>query len=128
MNSRLLARASLTHALNDRCWNRAVLGEALYPALDDCDRAVHLLPHSAVVLDSRGFLHLRRKEFDKAISDYDAALKIDPKAAWSLYCRGVAKSHMGKPDAAADISAALALDSGLAERAKLYGVVAGLRQ
>jgi len=33
-----------------------------------------------------------------------------------------------KPDAAADMSAAVTLDSGLAERAKLYGVVAGLRQ
>ena len=43
-----------------------------------------VLPHSAAVLDSRGFVHLRRKEFDKAISDYDAALKIDPKAAWPL--------------------------------------------
>ena len=128
MNSRLLAGASLTHALNDRCWNRAVLGEALYPALDDCDNAVNLLPHSAAVLDGWGFVHLRRKEFDKAINDYDAALKIDPKAAWSLYCRGIAKSHMGKPDAAADMSAAVTLDSGLAERAKLYWVVAGLRQ
>lgn len=116
------ADARLAHALNDRCWNRAVLGVDVYPALDDCNRAVSLLPHSAAVLDSRGFIRLRRKEFDKAIRDYDAALKINPKAAWSLYCRGIAKSNLGKPDAAADMSAAAALDVGVAERAKRYGV------
>lgn len=116
------ADAGLAHALNDRCWNRALLGVELSPALDDCNRAAKLLPHSAQILDSRGFVHLRRKEFDKAISDYDAALKIDPKAAWSLYCRGIAKSNLGKADAAADMAAAAALDPGVAERAKRYGL------
>jgi tetratricopeptide (TPR) repeat protein/predicted aspartyl protease len=116
------ADAGLAHALNARCWNRAVLGEELYPALDDCNRAANLLPHSAEIFGSRGFVHLRRKEFAKAISDYDAALKINPKSALALYCRGIAKSDLGKADAAADLSAAAALDSGVAERAKRYGV------
>lgn len=115
--------AGLPMALNERCWSRAVLNEALDQALDDCNRALRLLPKSAQILDSRGYVHLRRKEFDKAISDYDAALQISPRLAWSLYCRGVAKAHSGRAqEGAQDMSAAVAADAHVVERAKLYGI------
>jgi len=114
---------NLPDALNSRCWDRAVLNEALDQALDDCNAAVRLRRNSQPVLDSRGFVHLRRKEFDKAIADYDAALHADPKAAFSLYCRGVAKSLAGKgQDGSKDMSAAIAQDPHVVEQAKLYGI------
>ena len=115
--------AHLPVALNDRCWNRAVLNQALDRALDDCNKAIRLQPRSAAFLDSRGYVHLRRKEFDQAIADYDAALKLDPKGAWSLYCRGIAKTHAGKAaDGAKDMSAAVAQDAHVTEYAKRYDV------
>jgi tetratricopeptide (TPR) repeat protein len=115
--------AGLPAALNDRCWNRAVLNQDLDQALDDCTRALRLQRDSEPLLDSRGFVHLRRKEFDKAIADYDAVLEANPKAAWSLYCRGIAKSRAGKvADGASDMSAAVARNPRVAERAKRYGI------
>jgi tetratricopeptide (TPR) repeat protein len=109
----------LPQALNNRCWNRAALNQALDKALDDCNRAVRLRPDSTSYLDSRAFVYLRSGAFDKAIADYNAVLKSDPKAAWSLYCRGVAKSRAGKTgDGAADMAAAAALNPRVTERAK----------
>jgi hypothetical protein len=50
-------------------------------------------------------------------------LKINPKAAWSLYCRGVAKSRTGKgQDGTSEMTAAVAQDLHAADRAKRYGV------
>jgi tetratricopeptide (TPR) repeat protein/predicted aspartyl protease len=112
----------LPKALNQRCWDRAVLDQGLDQALDDCNRAVRSQPKSAMLLDTRGFVHLRRKEFGAAIADYDTALKINPKLTWALYCRGVAKSRLGKErDGATDISAAVAQDAHIVERAKHFG-------
>jgi tetratricopeptide (TPR) repeat protein/predicted aspartyl protease len=114
---------SLSQALNERCWDRALLGQELDRALKDCNAALRLDAHSPALLDSRGFVHLRSGEFEKAIADYDAALKIHPKQAWSLYCRGVAKLRTGKiKEGEADIAAAVAIDPHLAERAKQYDV------
>ena len=74
-------------------------------------------------LDSRGLVHLRRGEYAAAISDYDAALAINPKIAWSLYGRGVAELKTGdKAKGDADLAAAAALAPKLAERAAKLGV------
>jgi tetratricopeptide (TPR) repeat protein len=116
---------SLSQALNDRCWARALLGQELDRALSDCNAGLRLQAHSQELLDSRGLVHLRRGEFDKAIADYDAALKIDPKEAWSLYCRGLAELRAKKnKEGEADIAAAAAIAPHMAERAKRYGIVA----
>ena len=85
---------------------------------------MHARPHSAEVLDSRGLLYLRRGDYAKAIADYDAALSIKPKIAWSLYGRGVAELRGGdKAKGQADIADATALSAELPAKAKLYGVM-----
>jgi tetratricopeptide (TPR) repeat protein len=72
---------------------------------------------------SRGLVHLRLGEFDKAIADYDAALAINPKLGWSLYCRGLAKQRKGlTAEGAADIAAATALDPKLPNEVKRRGL------
>ena len=53
------------------------------------------MPGDGYILDSRGFVYLRLGQFDDAIADYNAALKINPKIASSLYGRGVAKLKKG---------------------------------
>jgi len=110
-------------ALTGRCWSRALIGQELDKALNDCNRALRLLPHDSSALDSRGLVHLRRSEFDASISDYDAALAIKPKSAWSLYGRGLAKRGKGDTSGgAADIAAAMAINPELPDRVKRWGV------
>jgi len=75
------------------------------------------------VLDSRGLVHLRLGDLDRAIADYDAALALNPKLAWSLYGRGVAKIKKGNAVAGnVDITAALAVQANIATKAKAHGI------
>ena len=80
-------------ALNGRCWSRALQGEELPLALNDCDTAERRVqkssPEFAKILDSRALVLLRMGNFDKSIADYSASLKINPKNPWGWYGRGI---------------------------------------
>ena len=112
---------------NQRCWFRAidphVQQSQLQRALADCNEALRL-KHNA--FDSRGFVYLKLGEYDRAITDYDANLKIDPKPVdyvGSLYGRGIAKLRKGDTSGGnADIAAAKAIQSDIAEEFAGYGV------
>jgi len=108
-------------AWNNRCFDRAITGQ-LAAALADCNESLRL-KWEAHALDSRGLVYLKMGEFDKAIADYDAAFKSDPKLAGSLYGRGLAKRKKGD-DAGADldIAAAKALRPTIADDFARYGV------
>lgn len=68
-------------------------------------------------------VHLRRGEFAAAIADYDAALKLQPKLAPSLYARGLARQVSGdKAGGVADIQAATAIDPQVGAWMKSYGI------
>ena len=63
------------------------------------------------------------ERLEKAIADYNEALKINPKIAWSLYGRGLAELRKGMTvQAEADIAAAKALAPHLPELAQGIGV------
>lgn len=114
----------MPRARHSRCWARALTGQGLDRALDDCNFAVRRDPKVAAVLDSRGLVYLRQGRYDKAIADYDAALALDPKIAWSLYGRGLAKQHLGQAAAGqADVAAATALAPKIAEIFASHGIV-----
>ena len=71
---------------------------------------MRLRPDDPNTLDSRGFAYLKMGETDRAIADYTAALKLDPKLAGALYGRGVAKLRKGdKKGGEADLAAAKAM-------------------
>lgn len=114
----------LHNAYNARCWAQARLGAALDPGIKDCDKAIRLTPNNAVTLESRALLRLRLGDFDRAITDYNASLKLQARYAWALYGRGLAESHRPKTaDAAAtDIAAATALAPHIADEFKKRGV------
>ena len=60
---------------------------------------------------------------DAALTDYDAALRIDPKMAAALYGRGIAFRRKGdEARAAADIAAALKIQPDIAEELARHGV------
>lgn len=113
----------MPHARNARCWARALTGQQLDLALDDCNAAVRSSPKVAAYLDSRGLVYLRQGRYDKAIADYDAALALNPKGVWSLYGRGLAKQHLGQGAAGqADLAAATALFPHIADEAASHGI------
>jgi tetratricopeptide (TPR) repeat protein/predicted aspartyl protease len=113
----------MPRARNLRCWSRALWGQELDQALNDCDVALRLRPETATFLDSRGLVRLRRGEYDQAIGDYDHALSLGSKDAWSYYGRGVAKLRKGlTAEGNADIAAATAREPNIAEVAGKRGI------
>ena len=87
-------------ALGQRCRASAIQNEALDVGLADCNKALRIAdkknPSYGHLLENRGLLELRQANNDKAIADFDAALKIMPKSATALYGRGVAKVRNNK--------------------------------
>jgi tetratricopeptide (TPR) repeat protein len=123
LDSALKRKPADADLYNDRCLVRAAWGRELVAALTDCDTALQFRPNDPDVLRSRALVFLRRTDYPSAIEDCDAALARRPKFAVSLYLRGVAKRKSG--DAAggdADVTAAKALDAGIADEYAKYGV------
>ncbi len=113
----------LPEALNGRCWARALTNRDLDKALADCNGAVRANSRNHDFLDSRGMVFLRLSQFQKSIADYDASLAMQPKSAWSLYGRGVAKTKSGDPAGGKiDLAAAAAVNPNIASTAAKYGI------
>jgi tetratricopeptide (TPR) repeat protein len=111
------------YAFNDRCYVRAIAGRELQQALADCNEALRLVPNDFHTLDSRAFAYLRLGNFEKAVTDYNAVLKINPRQAGPLYCRGLAKRKMGDTaDGDADIIAAKTIRADIVEEFARYGM------
>ena len=65
------------------------------------------------VLQTRAYAYFKLGQYQRAIQDYDAALRADARLASSLYGRGVAKLKIGDRKGEADISAAKAINPSL---------------
>ena len=101
----------LPMVLNDRCWLRATSNRELNLALADCDAALKKGARNSAVYDSRGFVHLRLGNYDKAIDDYKTAVKLQPRQATSLYGLGLARLKQGLTDLGnRDIATAIAIN------------------
>jgi tetratricopeptide (TPR) repeat protein len=117
----------IPEALLGRCWARAQQGQDLAKALSDCNdalrRAAKSSAFSAAVLNGRGLVRLRLGDYDKAISDYDESLKVNPKNAWALYGRGIAKTRRKDGSGEADITSAAVLWPPIGDAFKHRGIV-----
>ena len=110
-------------ALNNRCLTRAVMGTSLDAALADCQEVLNLSPNDPYTHDNIGLIYLKRKQYDKAIAEYDASLKVDPQRARALYGRGLARSRKGEgPAGIADMSTASGIQSNISSEFARYGV------
>ena len=70
---------------------------------------------SALAYYDRGLTYYEQRDYDRAVADFDTALKIDPKDAFAYYNRGIAQ--YGRHDfdrAIADFSQAIKLDGKIA--------------
>lgn len=107
---------------NGRCWARAVLGEELGLAREDCEAAVRMQPDDGNNINSLAFVRFRSGDYAGAISDYTASLSLNPDAASSYYMRGRAKAEINDPTAANDIGKGMSLEPGVAQRYAGYGI------
>jgi tetratricopeptide (TPR) repeat protein len=74
-------------------------------------------------LGYHGFVRYRMGRYDKAISDYNDVLKLNPKAALSLYSRGLAKIRAKKiAEGEADMAQALKMEPGVADQFNRLGI------
>jgi tetratricopeptide (TPR) repeat protein/predicted aspartyl protease len=117
----------IPHAQNGRCWVRALMGSDLSLALKDCNAALKRAnkgsPFYAQVSDSRGLVLLRLGDYPKSIADYDGAIAIAPKIAWSWYGRGIDKLRQHQNAAGdADIAQANSLLPTIGAAATHYGI------
>jgi tetratricopeptide (TPR) repeat protein len=92
--------SKLAAALGLRCRSSAIANEDLDKGRADCNRALNIAdkrnPNYGRLFENRGLLELRQANNDKAIADFDAALKTMPNNAFALYGRGVAKIRKNK--------------------------------
>jgi tetratricopeptide (TPR) repeat protein len=126
-------------ALDARCRALAEANQRLDDALKDCKEAIRRLHSTSVegpdqfihihpqdnpdVLGSRAFVQLRLGQFDRAISDYDAAIAARPKTAEYRFARGLAELRAGREaKGRADIAAATAMDPDVAKRFAAWGL------
>ena len=84
-------------------------------AIQHCTRAIESQKFSGELLArlyfNRGVEWAAKGDFDRAIADYDAAIKLQPRAADTFYNRGNAWANKGDPDRAiADYDTAIKLD------------------
>jgi tetratricopeptide (TPR) repeat protein len=108
---------------NSRCWSRAIAGRDLDKALSDCNESLRLKPNVANTLDSRGMVHLKLRQYDRAFKDYSDAIAINAKAASALYGRGYARKQQGdNADAMADMAAAKEIQPDVEQTYAKYGI------
>lgn len=116
------AMAPAAHEL--RCWARARTGIALEDAIDDCTIALNRHERSVRALGNRGLAYLRLGRYDRAMSDFDETMKIDPGDALALYGRGVARLKRGERALGmADIAAAKQMRATVEDEARGLAIV-----
>jgi tetratricopeptide (TPR) repeat protein len=120
-NQAIRLKPDFAAAFDNRCWARAVVG-ILKQALADCNEALRLMPDNPGTRPSRAFVFLKMTHFDAAVSDFDLALQADPKLAFALYGRGLARWKNEDPAGDDDMAAAKALQADIAEEYARYGV------
>ena len=114
---------SLGPAYNNRCLTRAIAGRDLVKAMADCDTALKLMPLSHDAREVRGFIYLKLGDPAIAITEYDAALAIDPNLPLALWGRGLARIREGRTkEGEADQAAARILDVGVERQFSMYGL------
>lgn len=105
------------------CAQAAVTGDASDQALASCDRSLRNegldRQGRITTLGNRGTVHLRRREGDLAVADFEAVIALDPRNAEAHLNRGAALVMTRRADlAVAAITEALSL--GVREPHKAY--------
>ncbi|HEY2634489.1 MAG TPA: aspartyl protease family protein [Steroidobacteraceae bacterium] len=111
-----------------RCFSSALQNQDLPTALSDCNTALRRADKKneaySHLFVNRGLVRLRQGDYDKAIADFNDALKMAPKNARALYARAVAESRKhNKKDSESDLEAAKQIAPRIAEKFERHGIV-----
>ena len=92
-----------------RCAIRAALGQSFDEVMKDCDKAMTMASHAAMVRNMRGFALLKFDKPDRALREFDVAFKdlagrrpgpggalLSENQAMLLLGRGLAKRRLGE--------------------------------
>jgi tetratricopeptide (TPR) repeat protein len=110
------------HILASYCYLTGIAG-LLESAELACQQSIDTNSHDIGQYDSLGYVHLRMKQWDKAIADYNKAIDDRPDLTISLYGRGVARRAKGDiAGGNADIAAATREEPDIAAIMKRLGV------
>ena len=84
------------------CYLSAELKRDTKSALEICNRALEVEALSrhdrAATLVNRGIVYMQDRQLDRAIADYEASIRVDPKIAEAHVNRGIALLHRGGRD------------------------------
>ena len=111
-----------SEVLNADCWFRGLFNVALETAVRGCTHAVERADNPMAALDSRAMVQFRLGNYDAAIADLDAVLRIAPALPDSRYLRGVVRLRNGDKAGHEDIEKALRMSPRLAEFYARHGV------
>ena len=100
-----LSKPEQGSALINRAWSYG-LNKRWNEAAADYDLAIKLEPGSPVPLNEKGLMRLKMGLNDQAIQNYGRALALNPRLAFSLYGRGLARLRKGDTGGEADLAAA----------------------
>jgi tetratricopeptide (TPR) repeat protein len=115
-----------SEVLNADCWFRGLFNVALDTAVGSCTRAVERADAPMAALDSRAMVQFRLGNYDAAIADLDAVLRLAPAQAESRYLRGVVRLKTGDQAGRQDIETALRMSPNLAAFYARHGVAPDL--
>jgi len=120
--------ARTSTAVSRRCYVRALAGQDLPDAINDCDRALRTSDRSNIAYANlwveRALVRIRMGEYGKAIGDCNDALKMSPKNALALYVRAVAEMRNNKKsESEADLKSARQIDSTIGQSLARYGFI-----
>lgn len=122
LEERLVEKSESSTLLNADCWYRGIHKVGLSDAVAQCTRAVERADYPASVLDSRAMVHFAKGDFDAALADLDAALKIAPGLSASRYLRGIILLEQGNKDGRRQIESALRQSPELKDYYALFGI------
>ena len=110
----LAGAPALAQTPQERAWCEGEDAVSVDQRIDGCSAVIK-------AARDRGDI-LKTTQFDAAVSDYDAALRANPKFAFALYGRGLARVRNDDPSGEGDIAAAKALQADIAEEYARYGM------
>lgn len=108
--------------LNADCWFRGLFNVALDSAVGQCTHAIERADQPYAALDSRALVEYRLGDYDAALADLNAVLKIAPGIPASRYMRGVTRLKKGDKGGREDIETALRMSPSIAEFYARHGV------